>query len=359
MTAGGKERRLMELMKALKPKPDIEFELALMTRDVHYKEVFDLGINIHYLIRKTKKDISVFYKFYKLCRDFRPHIVHCWDTMTAVYIAPVCKLLHIRMVNGMIVDAPGRHDIFFKPWLRARLTFPLSDLIIGNSKAGLDAYKAPAGKSIVIYNGFNFDRTNKIISSEEIRRQLNINTRFIVGMVATFSDLKDYPTYYKAARLLLEKRKDITFIAIGKDTDSISSRNLINDDKEAWFRLLGKKSDIESFINTMDIGVLSTFTEGISNSILEYMAMGKPVVATRGGGTSEIVEDHKTGLLVSPSSPEELAFMVNRLLDDDELRIGMGISGKERIKKMFSIEEMTGKYVSVYRDLCKNQMQLN
>ena len=59
---GGKERRLMELMKELKNHPEIEFELVLMSDDIHYKEVLDLDIKIHYLIRNTKKDLSVFYK---------------------------------------------------------------------------------------------------------------------------------------------------------------------------------------------------------------------------------------------------------------------------------------------------------
>jgi glycosyltransferase involved in cell wall biosynthesis len=353
-TAGGKERRLMELMKSLKLEPDIEFEFALMTYDIHYKEVLDLGINIHYLIRKTKKDISVFFSFYKLCKDFKPDIVHCWDTMTAIYITPICKLLHLKFVNGMVVDSPQKQTLFFKPWLRARLTFPFSDVIIGNSKAGLKAYNAPARKSVVIYNGFNFNRTENILPKQVVREQLNISTKYIIGMVATFSDLKDYPTYFKAAQILIEKRKDITFLAIGKDTDSLPSRNMIDKRNKDYFRLLGKKSDIESFINAMDIGVLSTFTEGISNSILEYMALGKPVIATSGGGTAEIVEDHKTGFLINRSDPDELASKAEKLLNNEDLRLGMGKNGKDRIKEMFSIEIMTSKFISVYEDLILN-----
>src|SRR5690242_12071990 len=88
--AGGKERRLTELMEALKRLPGVEFELAVMDREIHYKEVLDLGINVHYLIRKTKKDLSVFKKLYKLCKSLKPDILHCWDSMTAVYSVPVC-----------------------------------------------------------------------------------------------------------------------------------------------------------------------------------------------------------------------------------------------------------------------------
>ena len=103
----------------------------------------------------------------------------------------------------------------------------------------------------------------------------------------------------------------------------------------------------------MDICILSTFTEGISNSILEYMALGKPVIATRGGGTSEIVIDNKTGFLISPSNPEELTDKIEKLLNNIDLREQMGMAGKERVKKIFSSEIMVSKYVDFYKTITK------
>jgi glycosyltransferase involved in cell wall biosynthesis len=349
LTEGGKERRLIELMKALKPESDMEFELVVMSDDVHFEEVFDLGINIHHLIRKRKKDLTVYQSLYKLCKNYKPDIIHCWDTMTAVYIVPVCKLLNIKFVNGIVMDAPEKRNVFNKFWLRAKLTFPFADSIVGNSKAGLKAYNAPKGKSHVIYNGFNFKRVNHLVPKEIIRKQLNISTKYIIGMVATFSDFKDYPTYFSAAQLLLNKRNDITFLAIGKNTDSVSSKKLIDNIFVSNFRLLGEKSDVESFVNAMDICILSTFTEGISNSILEYMALGKPVIATSGGGTCEIIEDNVTGFLVSQSNPIEISEKVELFLNDPELMLGMGNYGKERIMKAFSIDKMAGEFISVYK----------
>lgn len=351
LASGGKERRLVELVKVLKLDPEIEFELILMSKDINYEEVLNLDININFIIRKTKKDISVFRKFYRLCKNYKPDIVHCWDTMTAIYIAPISKLLHLKFVNGIVIDAPRKQNIFNKYWLRAKLTFPFSNVIIGNSKAGLKAYKAPGNKSIVIYNGFNFDRTNNISPKETIREQININTKYIVGMVATYSKFKDYTTYFNAAQIILRNRKDTTFIAIGKNTDSILLKNLIDDKFDDHIRLLGMKSNIESFVNAMDVCILSTFTEGISNSILEYMALGKPVIATSGGGTCEILEDNVTGFLVSQSNPIELAEKVELLLNDPQLRLQMGNNGKERIKKAFLIDKMASEYISVYKHL--------
>ena len=344
MTAGGKERRLTELMKALQARGNFQLELVVMSRDIHYREIFDLGIKIQYLIRKTKKDLSIFRKFYKICKEFNPDIVHCWDSMTAVYATPACKLLKIKFFNGMIIGAPAVRDVH---WYRARLVFPFSNVIIGNSYAGLKAFKAPKSKSVCIHNGFNFERLHVVSDNCSLRRELGISTKHVVGMVATFSESKDYKTFYAAAQNILEKRNDVTFLAIGKDTDSDLSKAFIEDRFAAYFRLLGKRSEVESLINTMDICVLSTFTEGISNSILEYMAMGKPVIASIGGGTAEIVEHQQTGFLVGPQSPVELMEKIEILLDNQDLRDRMGAAGKERVRKYFSIEKMVDSYVSL------------
>src|SRR6185295_16931299 len=143
LIAGGKERRLLELMKEIKSGFNVEFELVVMNREIHYQQVFELGIKIHYLIRKTKKDTSIFNKFYKICKSFKPDIIHCWDSMTAVYSIPASKLLKIKLINGMVVDAPERFNFSNKYWLRTKFAFLFSDIIIGNSKAGLRAYHAP------------------------------------------------------------------------------------------------------------------------------------------------------------------------------------------------------------------------
>jgi glycosyltransferase involved in cell wall biosynthesis len=351
LSSGGKERRLTELMKALNLVKDISFELAVMNYDVHYQEVFDLNIPIHYIVRKTKKDFTAFYKLFRLCQSVKPDIVHCWDSMTAVYSVPVCKRLKIPLINGMVIDSPQKQNVFNKYWFRAKLTFPFSDYIVGNSKAGIDAYNAPVEKSYIIHNGFDFSRTENLLDKNSLRVLLNVDTKFIIGMVATFSEYKDYKTYFKAAQLVLYKRNDVTFLAIGNLTDSALAKSLIEDNQQEHFRLLGKKTGIESYVNMMDVCVLSTFTEGISNSILEYMALGKPVVATSGGGTNEIIENNKTGILVEPSNSKELAEKVNQLLDDNTLRRDMGNAGKERIKKLFSIEAMLNEYISLYEEI--------
>ena len=353
--SGGKERRFIELLKGISQFPEIKFEIAVMSEIDHYKEIHSFNTSIHFLIRKTRKDISVFSKFYKLCKNFKPDIVHCWDSMTAIYCIPACKLLSIPLVNGMIADSPNHQNFFNKYKWRAKFAFKFSDIILANSKAGLLAYDAPKLKSLFIHNGFNFKRNHNLSDKDTVRKQLKINTKFVIGMVASFSKFKDYATYFKAAQLLLEKRDDVTFVAVGHSTDSVASSSLIARPHAQNFRLLGEQTNIESIINVFDIGVLITFTEGISNSIMEYMALGKPVIATDGGGTPEIVEDKKTGFLIKLSDVNDLIQKIEILLADEHLRNQMGEAGRRKILTSFSIDDMVEKYIAVYQGIFESK----
>ena len=356
--AGGKERQALELMKGLLAQGHT-LELVVMTKDIHYKEIFDLGIGLHFVVRKTKRDVSVFRQFYRICRAFRPDIVQCWDSMTAVYLLPVVKLLRLRLVNAMIQDAPAQQSLKNKVILRGRLTFPFSNAVVGNSYAGLRAYSAPEQKSVCIYNGYDGRRTKELLDPVLLKKELRIETPLVVGMVATFSHFKDYPCYYKAAVLLLEKRKDITFLSIGDHTDSAESTALVPDALRKNFRQMGRRSNIESWVSLMDVCVLSTFTEGISNSILEYMAMGKPVVATDGGGTNELVEEGKNGFMVRTSDPGQLADRIEYLLDHPESGKAMGEAGRKKVAEVFSNEVMVNTFIGLYeRVIRKEKIQI-
>lgn len=353
LIAGGRERRLVELMKGIKSGLKIEFELVIMNPEIHYQQVFDLGIKIHYLNRAIKKDISGFYKFYKICKYFKPDIIHCWDSMTAIYSIPTSRLLNIKLINGMVTDAPVNLNVFNKFWFRTKIAFFFSKLIIGNSKAGLKAYNAPSKKSIYIYNGFDFKRAKDIEKPEVLKAKFNIKSKYIVLMVGAFGERKDYDSFIEAAKLICDKREDTEFIAVGdgKDFNRISEKIKIG--FNGRIKLVGRQSDVESIINISDICILATnakfHREGISNSILEYMAFGKPVIATSGGGTDEIVEDSKTGFLINPFNPCQLAEKIEVLLSDQALRTNFGKAGQERIKTRFSIDNMVSEYISQYK----------
>jgi len=349
LRSGGKERRLVELIKGLSKNPDVDMALVLTKDEIHYKEIFKTGINIYYTIRKgLKKDPRLFYKFYKIAKKYKPDVIHVWGNMVAVYAIPAKMLLKIPMLNNQITDAPPK---FYNTFLNHKITFPFSDLIIANSQAGLRVYKAPKGKSICIYNGFNFKRLHHLIPQAIVRQNFNIKTKYVVGMVASFSDLKDYNTYILTAIKILEGRKDVTFLCVGSG-NSLTYKNLVPDSFTNHILFLGRQEQIESLMNICDIGVLTTVAEGISNALLEFMALGKPVIATDGGGTKELLNNSVNGFLIKPKDVATLTKKVTLLLKDSDLRKDMGQKGKTKVKTKFGIDQMVLAFEKEYKKLC-------
>ncbi len=367
LTAGGKERRLTELMKELRRNTQIDFILVVMNNQIHYQEVLHLNIPIHYLIRKTKKDLSVIKRFYNICEEFNPDIVHCWDSMTAIYAIPTCQLKSIKLINGMVVNTPVQRNIFNKYWLRAQLTFPFSNGVIGNSNAGLAAYKAPKRKSSCIYNGMDLNRFHNlkdraIVNKEIFKENIPVNA-FIVGMVAAFEDRKDYKTVVRAAKELISRHDCIRFILIG---DGINFKEIKNSVPESFLNkiiFLGKRTDVESIVNIFDIGILLTnrkvHGEGVSNSIIEYMALGKPVIATRGGGTDEVITDAVNGFLIDADNDTQLIERIESLMHDNTLCDKLGKTAEKSARENFDLKIMTNKYISLYYQLLQNKNNIS
>ena len=84
---------------------------------------------------------------------------------------------------------------------------------------------------------------------------------------------------------------------------------------------------------------------------MEYMALGKPVIATEGGGTGDIIDNNKTGFIISPKNPEILSNLICKIIDNSELCGEMGKAGQHRIKEYFSIELMVNRYIEAYKKM--------
>lgn len=358
LVSGGRERRLVGLIKRLKDLPDFEMMLVLFSNKIHYKEIHNYGIPIIVLERKPKRNPLVFYRLFKICQEWRPNLLHSWGIMSAIWAIPSSILLRIKLINGNIYDAPTNMPFFDKRLFRARFTFPFSAVVVGNSKSGLEVYHVPKSKGICVYNGFDFDRLLNVSEENAVREKFGIKTKKVVGMVGAFFDRKDYNTFLKAAIIVLKERKDVTFVSVGDGPNLKECKELVPPQLSPYCIFTGSQTDVESIINVFDIGVLSTNSmvhgEGISNSLLEYMAFEKPVIASKGGGTHEIVLDKETGILVPPFSAETMAGQINYLLENPKEAEGMGQKGKKRIYEKFNLSKMTEVYVELYRNLLKN-----
>ena len=351
---GGKERRLIELLKGL-TKSDIHCELIVLSKVVTYPELYELNIKIHFVERKFKKDPTIFGKLHKIIKQAQPDLIQSWSSMMSIYTLPIAKLLRIPFVNAIIVDAPHHVKPFSQSWLRTRLTFPYSDAVVANSHAGIRSYQAPPDKSFVIHNGFDFKRADKATSPESIKQELGITTAKVVGMVGKFQVRKDYHTYLKAAMQVIAERSDVTFLAIGDGDLLEECRHLVAGKNKGKILFTGRREDVERIVNIFDVGVLTTnhrvHGEGISNALIEYMVMGKPVIATEGGGTAELVVDGEVGYMIPPGNVEALVEKLHTLLNDTGLAHRLGENGKQRIHECFSLDRMTQAYIQLYQQL--------
>lgn len=353
LNRGGKERRLFELIKSIHLLDNIECKLVLLSKSIEYTEIYSMNIGLQVLERKTKKDFRIFFSIYKLCKDYKPDIIHSWGSMPSVYCIPSVIILRPIFINAMISNSICKR--FSKNYFRSLLTFPFSQLIVANSNAGLKAYHVPIKKGITIYNGFDFTRTIVQAPPTKVREKLTIKTPFIVGMVGAFHKRKDYATFILAAKNLLDIRSDVTFLAIGDGNLLNHMKSLVEEKYKNQIIFTGILYDIESYINAFDIGILLTnpkeHEEGISNALLEYMALSKPVIATRGGGTVELVNEDVNGFLVEPFDVSAVVLKTNVLLNDPQIRLKMGENGRQRVQDMFSISKMHDQTLAMYQSV--------
>ncbi len=353
---GGKERQLVELLVGLQARNDVACEVLVLSDRVHPSHLEKLTVPVHKFARKQAKDPRVFGRLYEIYRRFRPDIIQTWEFMCSIYAAAFCPIYDIKFINNAIQNAPAK--IPKKAKWRSRLTFPLSDVILANSRAGLAAFHVNNSKSAFIHNGFDATRIAVLEDEQSVRERYQLHRPHIVGMVATISSKKDHPTFLQAATAILDKRDDVTFLAIGEGANAAACKALVPEKHREHIRFTGNVTPVESLINIFTVGVLATFTEGISNTIMEYMALGKPVVASDGGGTREILIDGETGYLCKVSDVEDLSAKITTLLDNPALAEKMGAAGKKRIREDFNLALMTNKFVKLYENcLSKNRSE--
>jgi glycosyltransferase involved in cell wall biosynthesis len=348
LRVGGKERQAVELLKGLSRFSSVESIVVTMGPEQFYvADIENLGIPLYYLVRKVRWDPTVFPRLWRILRRFRPHIIHTNSEMAMSYAWPLARLMGIKVINGTIRNAFSGAG---SRWHWHKLMLHLADARVSNSKAGFVSrgIRHDGPGNYVIYNGLDLDRFESRASSNGDELGFDAKGRKIVGMVAEFSDYKDFPTFIRAAQEVLARRQDAIFVAVGDGKNLDACKRMVSTN-ETSILFLGERMDVEAMVPQMDIGVLCTFTEGISNSVMEYMAARKPVIVTNGGGSSELVVDGVTGFLVPPSNPRAVAEKLELLLADSKKAQQMGVAGRRRLESQFSIDQLVERTVQMYR----------
>ena len=357
LRAGGKERQLVELVTGLSSSGYVKknniFVLSMSEPNHFDTFIKELGINIIRLRRKVRWDPTVIFQLRKIIKKYNPNIIHSFSAMTSFYFCFIKKKRNVIFVDGSIQNALSIKG--FKEKLIYKLVYTTADIVLANSYAGLAAKKAPEAKSHVLYNGFNLNRIDNIQPPIKVKQSLGIGSEKIIGMVARFYSEKDYVSFVISAQRVLEKRNDVLFITVGAGETLNSIKGLVLKKYKDKILFMGNKKDVESIVNIFDIGVLLTNNniarEGISNSIIEYMALEKPVVATDSGGTKEIVEDGINGFLVKNEDVESITRKIITLLENEQLAKRFGKRGKDIIYEKFKNQLMIDNILNIYQSV--------
>ena len=207
-------------------------------------------------------------------------------------------------------------------------------------------------KVICIYNAIDLGHANTDSNPEKTRTELQISqSDRVIGTIGRLTLVKGIEYFLKAARIIVDKRSDVTFLIVGDGPLRTSLEQLSRKLQiEKFVKFVGYREDIYNLINIMDVFVLSSLHEGIPTVLLEALAMGRPVVATRVGGIPEVLEQEDLGLLTEPENMLQLAeacFTLLDVTDANELKL----KRRQYVAQKFSSERMSEKVIELYEAL--------
>ncbi len=293
----------------------------------------------------------------RVIRKINPDIIHAYLPLTNFMGSLAGRISHVPMIITS-KRALGTHQDRNRGWrVFDMASFRFSHYVTVNSKAvGADTIRRDRGNAAkirLIYNGLNLEElTTMIANKREIREALQLDPiHKIVITVANLIPYKGHSELLKAAAMVIKRFSNSIFLLVGEDRGI--QKGLEQQAQELGIGssiiFLGQRKDIPDLMAASDISLLPSHEEGFSNVVLESMAAGLPVVATRVGGNPEAIMDGETGWLVPPGNPEELAMKIMDLLEDPEKAEKWGEAGKRRVKENFSDERMVDEHIKLYR----------
>lgn len=345
---GGAERQLTLLASSL-PEPWSVSVLSML--DGPYRPVLErLGIDVAVTPRRHRLDITPAFRMWRLASSVGPNIVHSWGWMSNAAMIPFCRMRRIPLLNGTIRDGflPSRWAAMGKMGLS------LSDVVVANSRAGLVAHGiAPDDRGRVVYNGFDAARLGAVGVAVGANAS---HEGSAVVMAARMHPAKDWRSFLRVARALTKDAPGWRFVAVGhgSERDALlrEAADLVN---AGLVEFPEPGLEVLPHMCAADIGVLLTnpavHAEGCSNSILEYMACGLPVVCTDSGGNSELVQDGITGFLVPPDDIGAIEAALRTLHENPVRAREMGREGQRRLEERFTVDAMVEGFVAAYESM--------
>ena len=353
---GGKERRCLQLIQGLNKKGYNDIQFILVNSDIEYPEIYDTSAKIEIIDRKGRglSHIQTYKAIKKYICEFSPDVVQVWGGLSMMYASLIRLTKKFVYICANVADCNRLSTFSFRNFV-CRFSYCLADAVVGNSNAGLRAYRAPQKKAACIYNGFNESRFALAdgVDYEALKSELGVDTKYLVAMFARVDYYKDPDAFIALANKVLAERDDVTFLVVGKGLYYEKYKNTKGPKNR--LRFIGFRSDVEPLMAMTDVSVLFTNykfgQEGVSNSIMEAMAFGAPAIATNGGGSPEIIEHGVNGYLVKENNIEESSRILCYLLDNPMALRRVSENAKATIQERFLLGTMVRNYLELYKRL--------
>ena len=345
---GGSERQAVQLAKLLHEDGTHNIFLATLNRQgvlldeaekSGFREIPEFKLTSFYDINFARqlKKCSAF------LRENKIDIVHSHDFYTNVFGMAAARLARVKLKIASKRETGGMRS---KPQkIIENRMFKSSDRITVNSEAVkkfLIEQKIAPQKIKVIYNGLDLERLEpKAAARRKICAEFNLPAGDEIKFIALVANLrhavKNQPMFLRAARRVSARFPNAHFIIAGEGELKNDLENLareFNISQKTHF--IGRCEKVGDLLSISFAGTLTSFAEGFSNSILEYMAANLPVVATRVGGASEAIIEGETGFLVESDDDESLAKRLIELLQNEKKAREMGKAGRKIVEEKFS-----------------------
>jgi len=357
---GGMENGMVNLFNTLPPDRYRHTVVALTDYSDFRHRITAQRVDFHALNRAPGHGLGWTVRLWKLLRQLKPDLVHTRNLAAL-------EAQFVVAAAGIRATVHGEHgrdvfDLYGQNWKynllrRATRSFVSNYIAVSRDLATWLrlAIRVPPRKIHQIYNGVDSDKFHprQGARSNILPPGFADGQAVVFGSVGRMAEVKDYPMLVRAFIHLVQQQPELSgrarLVIVGEGQTRRACQNLLDEAgmaNLAW--LPGERHDIAAVMQAFDVFVLPSRNEGISNTILEALASGLPVIATAVGGNVELVEDDVNGLLVKPGDPEDMAQALLGYLHSPARIAEQGQQARMHAEQRFSIPAMAEAYASVY-----------
>lgn len=360
LAVGGLENGLVNLINHM-PKDRYRHAIICLRSSTEFKNrIQSKNVAVIELNNTLGHGVGVYLRLARTVRDLKPDIVHTRN-LPALEFQLVAALLGVKArIHGEhgrdVYDLDGRSRKY-NALRKAMRPFVQHYTVVSRDLREWLIHTVGVDQQCVtqILNGVGTDRFQPRRGPRDLTGPPGFMSHdsVVIGTIGRMEAVKDQMTLVRAFLYLLNAdiraRQRLRLLLIGDGSLRAAALELLRSAGAEWLAWLpGEREDVPAMMRALDIFVLPSLREGISNTILEAMASGLPVVATRVGGNPELIVNEVTGTLVPPADPVAMAEAIRTYLLYPQKGTIHGQAGRRRVESCFSMEAMVGGYLKVY-----------